>query len=103
MSKPEKGMALLQEAIERIERGQEQYGTPAEMFDRVAEVWSGVLGIKVKGQDVPRCLIGFKLVRWAITDDEDVVKDSCKDIGGYSGAGWDARPDVPKKKGDSDG
>jgi hypothetical protein len=91
MGGPAHGIALLEAAIERIRQGQKQYGPPDVMFERVAKIWSALLGITVTAEDVARCLIGFKLVRWDITDDDDVVEDSCKDIGGYSGAGFEAR------------
>ena len=56
------------------------YGNPSEMFPRVAEVWSGILGAKVNAVDVPLMLIGYKLVRTAQAPD---YSDNSDDIEGY--------------------
>lgn len=56
------------------------YGDPAETFDRIAEVWSGILGHPVQGHEVPLLLIGMKLVRTQVTPD---YSDNSDDIEGY--------------------
>jgi hypothetical protein len=56
------------------------YGNPVETFARIAEVWSGILGVPVNATDVPLCLIGMKLVRTQVTPD---YSDNSDDVEGY--------------------
>ena len=69
--------ALLSEVIDGR---REVYGDPREMFPRVAEVWSGILGTWVNAVDVPLMLIGYKLVRTAHAPN---YSDNSDDIEGY--------------------
>ncbi len=65
---------------EVIDQRVEVYGDPITSFARVAEVWSGILGVEVKPAEVPLCLIGLKLVRTAVAPD---YSDNSDDIEGY--------------------
>lgn len=56
------------------------YGDPTESFARVAEVWSGILGVSIQAWQVPLCLAGLKLVRTAYAPD---YSDNSSDVGGY--------------------
>ena len=56
------------------------YGDPTVTFGRIAEVWSGILGVHVNPVDVPLCLIGMKLVRTQVTPD---YSDNSDDVEGY--------------------
>ena len=57
----------------------ETYGDPAEMCDRIARIWSGVLKIDVEPYEVSLCLLGMKLAREA----EHHQDDNLVDIHGY--------------------
>ena len=56
------------------------YGEPVETYPRIAEVWSGILGHPVTAVDVPLMMIGYKLVRAAVTPD---YSDNSDDVEGY--------------------
>ena len=56
------------------------YGEPVQAFARIAQVWSGILGVEVQPAQVPLCLIGLKAVRASITPD---YSDNSDDIEGF--------------------
>ena len=65
---------------EVIDQRVQVYGDPTETFVRIAQVWSGVLGVEVNPTDVPLCLIGMKIVR---TTEAPDYSDNSDDIEGY--------------------
>lgn len=81
---------LHQEVIEYLEEQQEMsdvvngrqavYGDKVEGMVRIAQVWSGILGITVKPAQVPLLMMGMKLVRTSETPD---YSDNSDDIEGY--------------------
>lgn len=58
-----------------------QYGDPVEMHDRIASIWSGILGTEVSGYQVALCMAGLKLAR-ATKNAND--PDSLIDAHGYT-------------------
>jgi hypothetical protein len=62
------------------ERGK-VYGHPLKDFSRTAMIWSGILGIDVKPDQVAMCMIGLKLSRLVETPGHE---DSILDIAGYT-------------------
>lgn len=56
------------------------YGDPTQTFPRVAQIWSGILGVPVTAADVALCMIGYKTLRSAMTPD---YSDNSDDIAGY--------------------
>src|SRR5690606_9280417 len=56
------------------------YGNPADMFPRVAQIWSGILGTEVQAFHVPLLLMGYKLAR---TSECPEYSDNSDDIEGY--------------------
>lgn len=58
-----------------------QYGNPAEMHERIALIWSGILNHKVTAYEVALCMSGLKLAR-ATKNAED--PDSLIDAHGYA-------------------
>ena len=70
------------------ERSQ-SYGRPDDCFERIASMWSVVLGdaladgAAVSGRDVARCMIALKLVR----DQHSGERDNMIDIAGYAALG----------------
>lgn len=73
--------SIAQEA-ERLINGdrREAYGPVSESFERIAQIWSGVLGQKVSATQVAHCMIGLKLYREANKHQRDNLVDIC----GYS-------------------
>lgn len=74
---------ILQEA-ERIVNGPRasDYGDARENHQRIADIWSALLRVKVTPEQVAMCMIGVKLARLANTPDH---RDSWVDIAGYVG------------------
>src|SRR5690606_28909072 len=56
------------------------YGDPTVTFPQIAQAWSAVLGVEVRPDQVPLCLIAMKLVRTSQTPD---YSDNSDDIAGY--------------------
>ena len=61
-----------------------EYGPAKFNHERIAKIWSVILGIEVTAQQVVACMVGLKLARLAETMDHD---DSWIDIIGYSALG----------------
>lgn len=64
-----------------------QYGPPKENFDRIARIWSVILGIEVTVEDVAMCLAGMKMARYA--SKSGYQPDTWIDIAGYAGCGYE--------------
>ena len=79
---------------------QRQYGETHDHFLRVAELWSGILGITVTSERVALCQIALKLSRLAYNPSH---LDSWVDLAGYAaiGAELGTQPiiDAPKMSG----
>jgi hypothetical protein len=56
------------------------YGEPVQCYIRIAQVWSGILGVEVQPTQVVLCMMGLKSVRASITAD---YSDNSDDIDGY--------------------
>jgi hypothetical protein len=57
------------------------YGERVENMTRVAQVFSGILGVEVRPDQVPLLMVGYKTVRASQTPD---YEDNVKDIEGYA-------------------
>jgi hypothetical protein len=64
-----------------------QYGGPEQNFDRIARVWSVILGITVTSEDVSMCMVGVKVARYA--SKSGFQADTWIDIAGYAGCGYE--------------
>lgn len=56
------------------------YGEPVQGFERIAQVWSGILGHEVTAEEVALCQMGMKLVRAQNAPD---YSDNSDDVEGY--------------------
>lgn len=63
------------------------YGPPTENFDRIARLWSVVLGIDVTSEDVAMCMVAVKMARYA--SKSGFQPDTWIDIAGYAGCGYE--------------
>ena len=61
------------------DRGQD-YGHPADDFEKTSKIWSAILGCKVSPEQVALCMIGVKISRLCNSYKEDSVID----IAGYA-------------------
>tara|TARA_R110002020_G_scaffold323071_3_gene538806 strand:+ start:2714 stop:3046 length:333 start_codon:yes stop_codon:yes gene_type:complete len=78
---------VLREAIDLITATgprAEEYGDAKSNHQRIADLWSVILGIKVTAAQVVLCMIAVKIARLIYTIGH---YDSWKDIAGYSGIG----------------
>lgn len=81
-------LAAIEEATqvrELIDGRVSTYGDPIEGHVRIAQVWSGILGIEVQPATVPLLMIGMKLVRAKNAPD---YSDNSDDIEGYLDIFW---------------
>lgn len=58
------------------------YGSPMRNHERIAAIWSVILGIEVRPDQVALCMVGTKLARLAETWDHE---DSFVDAAAYCG------------------
>lgn len=65
---------------ELIDRRVQVYGDPTDTFVRIAQVWSGIIGVEVQPTSVPLMMIGMKAVRTTQAPD---YSDNTDDIEGY--------------------
>lgn len=65
---------------EVIDRRVQVYGDPLVTYPRIAQMWSGLLGIEVSATDVCLCIIALKSVRAHEMPD---YSDNSDDIEGY--------------------
>lgn len=65
---------------ELIDERVKVYGDPKVTFPQIAQAWSAVLGVEVRPDQVPLCLIAMKLVRTSQTPD---YSDNSDDVEGY--------------------
>lgn len=73
--------SVLEKAQATVVARQTTYGPPAPSFERVAQVWSAILGFTVTAEQVVRCMIGLKTIRLSETPHHE---DSILDIAGYA-------------------
>jgi hypothetical protein len=64
-----------------------QYGSPIDNFDRIARIWSVILGIDVTPEDVAMCMAGLKMARYA--SKSGFQPDTWIDLAGYAGCGFE--------------
>ena len=81
MSDPKEGETILEEA-NRLVHGDRQsdYGHPLDDFTRTAMMWSAILGIPVKAEQVGLCMVAVKLSRQV----NRPKRDNMVDAAGYS-------------------
>lgn len=60
---------------------EKSYGDPVLMHERIAEIWSGILGHEINANEVALCMIGLKLAR---SQNDPTHEDSLVDVAGYN-------------------
>jgi hypothetical protein len=79
-----KAIELAEQIKNTLQERGESYGSMYENHDRIANIWSVILGQEVTALQVVQCMIGVKLARLIQTPGHD---DSWLDIAGYAGVG----------------
>lgn len=64
-----------------------QYGGPEENFERIARIWSVILGINITQEDVGMLMVGLKIARYA--NRSGFQPDTWIDVAGYAGCGYE--------------
>lgn len=72
------------------------YGTPRENFDRVAGMWTTILGFPVSSDDVALMMVAFKVARLCATPSHT---DSWVDIAGYAAVGAESNASYARTEG----
>lgn len=75
---------LLTDAMNAVSERGSSYGTVEENFDRIARLWTVLLGKDVTPGEVALCLAGLKMARLIQTPDH---RDSWVDLAGYAACG----------------
>lgn len=72
---------ILEEAHELVDGPrQEDYGHPIDNFNKMAMMWSAILGTQVSEQEVALCMIATKIAR----ETNRPRRDNRVDIAGYA-------------------
>jgi hypothetical protein len=71
---------------------QKDYGTPKENFDRIARVWSVILGVEISAAEVALCMAGLKIARLSNGPHHDSFVDGC----GYLALAGELSDDNPR-------
>lgn len=64
-----------------------QYGGPEENFDRIAKIWTIIVGTDITREDVAMMMVGLKVARYA--SKSGFQPDTWIDIAGYAGCGYE--------------
>lgn len=75
---------LLEAAKETVADRGEEYGSIWENHERIAVIWTTLLGVQIEPEQVAMMMIGVKLARLAATPEH---QDSWVDIAGYAATG----------------
>jgi hypothetical protein len=77
---------ILEEAAEVISGArQEEYGSPEDSFQKIADFWSTHLGHPVSAQDVAMMMVLLKVAR--VPKGKEASRDTLVDIAGYAAIG----------------
>ena len=75
---------LLDAAKEAVADRADEYGTPWQNHERIAVMWTAILGIEVEPEQVALCLAAMKIARLSTNLDH---QDSWVDLAGYAATG----------------
>ena len=70
----------------------EMYGDPRTNHQRIADLWSVILGVEVDADEVILCMIAVKMSRLIKTPEHE---DSWVDIAGYAALGGEITGEQP--------
>ena len=62
----------------------EEYGSPWENHERIAVMWTAIMGVQFEPEQVALCLAALKIARLSHNRDH---QDSWKDLAGYAAVG----------------
>ena len=86
---------LLSKASEIVENRGGEYGDVLDNHNRIAAIWSVILGIHIKAEQVALCMAGTKIARLTNTPDH---MDSWLDLAGYAAVGSECLQNKKEKE-----
>lgn len=75
---------LLDAAKVAVQERGDEYGSPWENHERIAVMWTAIMGIEFEPEQVALCLAAMKIARLSANRDH---QDSWKDLAGYAATG----------------
>ncbi len=75
---------LLDAAVETVSDRGDDYGGVWENHERIAVIWTALIGIQIEPEQVAMMMAGLKLARLASSPDH---QDSWVDLAGYAATG----------------
>ncbi len=73
--------SVIQEATQIVAKRGRDYGDPRPNHERIAAIWTVILGRKIEPHEVVLCMLAVKVARLVETPDH---RDSMVDLCGYS-------------------
>jgi hypothetical protein len=75
---------LLDAAKQAVHDRGVEYGTPYDNHERIAVMWTAIMGVEFEPEQVALCLAAMKIARLSANRDH---QDSWKDLAGYAATG----------------
>ena len=87
--------SILDEAKQAVHGARrDSYGHPLDDFSRTAKMWSAILGIEVKPEEVPMCMIALKISRQCNAN----KRDNLVDMAGYAETAQLVQDEIGRRK-----
>lgn len=92
----EEGETILDEAKGLVHGARRAtYDHPLDNHERIAKIWSGILGVDITAEQAAMCMVGVKLSREAFKPKRDNVVD----LAGYALVLWEIREERARREG----
>ena len=87
---------LLGAAMDAVKDRGEEYGPPWQNHERIAVMWTAIMGIEFEPEQVALCLAAMKIARLSENRDH---QDSWTDLAGYAATGSECLHERQKTNG----
>lgn len=89
-------LELLEAAMIAVQQRGDEYGSPWQNHERIAVMWTAIMGVEFTPEQVALCLAAMKIARLAHNSDH---QDSWKDLAGYAATGSECLHERQKANG----
>jgi len=89
-------LELLDAAKIAVQERGDEYGGPWQNHERIAVMWTAIMGVEFSPEQVALCLAAMKIARLAHNSDH---QDSWKDLAGYAATGSECLHERQKANG----
>lgn len=89
-------LELLEAAMIAVQQRGDEYGSPWQNHERIAVMWTAIIGVEFTPEQVALCLAAMKIARLAHNSDH---QDSWKDLAGYAATGSECLHERQKANG----